>query len=125
MDNFKEVFNKIKSCKKPERNEIGLSMTRAIGNGSDFEYKRGTINLVILMEELSELIKAISKFIRGKEDSEYDILEELADVYIYSESLFRLAGITYEDFDIAVRVKLDAMKEKLDNEDRERQSNSN
>ena len=42
---------------------------------------RGHRNLIIVMEELSELIKEISKELRGKGDK-YNILEELADVQL-------------------------------------------
>ena len=56
----------------------------------------------ICMEECAELIQAISKSIRGKENKE-SITEEIADVLICIEALKYMHGI--EDADIAVWVK--------------------
>lgn len=56
----------------------------------------------ICMEECAELIQAISKSIRGKENKE-SITEEIADVLICIEALKYMHGI--EDADIAAWVK--------------------
>lgn len=56
----------------------------------------------ICMEECAELIQAISKSIRGKENKE-SITEEIADVLICIEALKYMYGI--EDADIAAWVK--------------------
>ena len=46
------------------------------------------IQLVVCMEELSELTQAISKEIRGK-DNRNNLVEEMADVHIMIEQVLR------------------------------------
>lgn len=53
---------------------------------------------VIAMEECAELIKEISKQIRGIGDKEH-LIEEMADVYIILEQLKVMYNITNEDVD--------------------------
>lgn len=66
----------------------------------------GTMNLIIVMEELAELQQEISKTIRGKGDRTH-LMEEMADVYL---------GIKYlqEIFDIDDRAIARASNVKLD-----------
>ena len=66
----------------------------------------GTMNLIIVMEELAELQQEISKTIRGKGDRTH-LLEEMSDVYL---------GIKYlqEIFDIDDRTIARASNVKMD-----------
>ena len=67
--------------------EIVSKSLKTYGNG---------IQLVVCMEELSELTQAISKEIRGKEDRN-NLVEEMADVIICLEILKQVFEITDED----------------------------
>lgn len=62
------------------------------------------IQLVVCMEELSELTQAISKEIRGK-DGGNNLVEEMADVIICLEILKQVFEITDEDVDSWIKYK--------------------
>ena len=70
------------------------------------------IHLVIVMEELSELIKEISKVFRGKGDA-VCLLEECADVQIglyYIQEIFNISDYNLQK---AVAVKINRLNERL------------
>ena len=60
----------------------------------------------IVMEELSELIKETSKYIRGYRNKDR-LLEEMADVYIALDYLKSIFHIEESDIKKAIDVKLD------------------
>lgn len=62
------------------------------------------IQLVVCMEELSELTQAISKEIRGKDDRN-NLVEEMADVIICLEILKQVFEITDKDIDSWIKYK--------------------
>lgn len=73
---------------------------------------RGHRNLIIVMEELSELSKEISKELRGKGD-QYNILEELADVQLSIYYVQEVCGIKNEDLCKAMNIKMKRLEEVL------------
>lgn len=75
--------------------EIVSRSLEAYGNG---------MQLVVCMEELSELTQAISKEIRGK-DNRNNIIEGMADVLICIEILKQVFEITDEDIDSLIKYK--------------------
>lgn len=62
------------------------------------------MQLVVCMEELSELTQAISKEIRGRGDRS-NLVEEMADVIICLEILKQVFEITDEDIDSWIKYK--------------------
>ncbi len=74
--------------------------------------QRGHRNLIIVMEELSELSKEISKKLRGKGDK-YRILEELADVQLAIFYVQEICGISNEDLHRAMNIKVRRLEETL------------
>lgn len=74
--------------------------------------QRGHRNLIIVMEELSELSKEISKKLRGKGD-QIHILEELADVQLGIYYVQEICGISNEDLHKAMNVKTRRLEETL------------
>ena len=64
--------------------------------------------IIIAMEELSELQKEISKELRGKGDK-VNVLEELADVQIVIYYVKKILGISNEDIEKAISVKIDRL----------------
>lgn len=62
------------------------------------------MQLVVCMEELSELTQAISKEIRGK-DSRNNVIEEIADVLICIEIIKQVFEITDEDIGSWIKYK--------------------
>ena len=77
--------------------------------------KDGTLNLIIVMEEFSELIQQVSKFVRGK-DNHYELLEEVADGYLCLEYIKDLCGLSDVEVNKAINVKL-ARQAKRNKED--------
>ncbi len=74
--------------------------------------QRGHRNLIIVMEELSELSKEISKKLRGKGD-QYRILEELADVQLGIHYVQEICGISNDDLHRAMNIKTRRLEETL------------
>lgn len=64
-----------------------------------------TEKYIVIMEELSELIKETSKAARGEADN-MGILEELADVHICLSYLAILSGISSKELNKAIDIKL-------------------
>lgn len=62
--------------------------------------------LVICMEEAAELSQAISKFYRNKPDR-LNLIEEMGDMIICIESLKQLYGVTEEEINKAINIKID------------------
>lgn len=75
--------------------EIVARSLETYGNG---------MQLVVCMEELSELTQAISKEMRGKDDRN-NLVEEMADVIICLEILKQVFEITDEDIDSWIKYK--------------------
>ena len=76
------------------------SIDSNLGDGNP----RGHRNLIIVMEELSELSKEISKELRGKGDN-INILEELADVQLCIWYIQEICGINDINLQKAINVK--------------------
>jgi len=73
---------------------------------------RGHRNLIIVMEELSELSKEISKELRDKGDK-ISILEELADVQLGIYYVQEICGITNEELNKAMNIKMKRLEDVL------------
>ena len=63
------------------------------------------VQLIVMMEELSELSCEVSKIIRCREDRNA-VLEELADVLIMAKYLKMHMGYSDEELSRAIKVKL-------------------
>lgn len=64
-----------------------------------------TLQHVVAMEEMSELIKEISKYLRGK-DVVLSLKEEIADVLIMIEQLRMMHNISDRDIENEINFKL-------------------
>ena len=64
---------------------------------------------VVAMEEMSELIKAISKDIRGQGDRN-NLIEEIADVYIMLEKLKEMYGFTNRELRLNINTKVERLR---------------
>ena len=71
------------------------------------EFGRGNDNYILLIEEMSELSKSLTKRIRypDKEEITDSIIEEMAHVYICLEAVARLEGITEDDIQFEIYKK--------------------
>ncbi len=72
---------------------------------SDVLLPRGYRNLIIAMEECGELIQEISKELRGKKDH-LKLLQELADVQLSIYYIQEVCGISDEELNQAINVKM-------------------
>ena len=132
MENIKEVFEKIGILE--HRNTVNLVMPKVyaidmddrIENVELFHFvfdsteellKRavnhfgGEMQIVIMMEEMAELIQALSKRLRGDDSN---INEEMADVEIMLSQMKLYLGNT-EEVKTIKEEKLKRLKERLDN----------
>lgn len=71
------------------------------------EYERGHMNVMSTMEELAELTEAISRRMRKRVTDNYDILQEIGDVYLSILCIAEIFNISHEDIRKAINVKTD------------------
>lgn len=107
---FIEQFNKADSSIDKEwiLNVLNQSVDSNLPDGNP----RGHRNLIIVMEELSELSKEISKELRGK-GNKTNILEELADVQLGIFYVQEICKINNEDLYKAMNVKMKRLEDVL------------
>ena len=78
--------------------------------------KFGSISeLIITVEELSELQKEVTKQLRNEGKME-NLVEEMADVYIVMEYLKMIFAITDDDINKEVEKKLNRLENRLNSE---------
>lgn len=70
-------------------------------------FERGHMNLITTMEEAAELTEAISLRMRGRVTDNYGVLEEMADVIMAIWCVGQILGISHEDIQKAINVKID------------------
>ena len=76
------------------------------------------MQMIVAMEEMSELTKELSKSIRGYENRDA-IIEEIADVYIMLMQLEIIQGISLEEIISEINVKMERLKERLEGKENE------
>ena len=74
--------------------------------------KYGDKQVVVAIEELSELQKELCKYLRGKGDIR-NIIEEIADVNIMIKQMIMLFEIEQSAIDFIINQKLERTKERL------------
>lgn len=72
------------------------------------------LQIVVMMEEMSELQKELCKYLRGKYSSPSSIAEEVADVEIMLEQM-KMLFCCADDVSAVHRRKVERLKERLDN----------
>ena len=70
---------------------------------------------IVVMEECSELVQAVSKELRNKSDKDH-LTEEMADVYICLELLKQIYGITNSNIQNWIDVKQKRAVERIESE---------
>ena len=73
------------------------------------------IQLIMVVEEIAELIKEISKYFRRKDNRE-NIIEEVGDVYIMLEQMKIIFNITDEELNTIIDQKIERLEGKLRSE---------
>lgn len=115
MRDFNETFKHISSSieKVDEAEIIKDSINFLYKNNKEKQY--GENNLIIAIEELSELQQALTKWIRGmqEEENKLNIIEEIADVYLAIEYIKNIIGINSVDVNIAKKIKLQRIENKI------------
>ena len=76
-------------------------------------YNNNSIQQVIAMEEMAELQKEISKYLRGHGNKEA-LTEEMADVLIMIEQLKLIHNISEDDLEEEIIFKLIRMNERME-----------
>lgn len=75
-----------------------------------------TLQMVVAIEELSELIKELTKNIRGKNNHDA-IVEEIADVYIMLDQVMMMNDIWLNEVVEKMHEKLNRLKERMQVDD--------
>lgn len=91
---------------------LRLLTNKAINVFKDVERISGYHELIIAMEELSELQKEISKFLRGKGDK-FALIEEMGDVLICIVYLQEIFNIPTWELYKAMNIKIDRLQDVL------------
>jgi hypothetical protein len=77
-----------------------------------------TIQLIMVIEEIAELTKEITKYFRGKNSRE-NIIEEVGDVYIMLDQMRIIFNITDEELEITMNNKMKRLEDLLKAEEEE------
>ena len=109
---FKSKMNDPKIPSILDNSYLKNVINKSIQSTPPFNGKQGMVNLVITMEELSELQKEVSKGIRGK-GNKLDIIEEMADVMISIEYIKSIYNINDKEIQKAMNIKLDRLSENI------------
>ena len=75
-----------------------------------------TLQTVVAIEEMSELIKELSKNMRGK-DNHDAIAEEIADVYIMLDQIMIMNDIQLKEVVDKMSEKLERLRERMHEDD--------
>lgn len=112
-EEFIEKFNKIRD---PISEDQIIEAINKCADANLFDgFSRGYEQLIIVMEELAELAQEVSKKLRGKGDY-YNLLQELADVYICIKTIQEICGVDDDSLQKALTVKIDRMKDCMNRE---------
>lgn len=95
-----------------EQSEIIKQSIEYLDNKKGKQNLRGYHNIVIVVEELSELTKELTKALRDKQDLN-GIIEELADVLICIDYVKEVFDITDKELEYARSIKMNELKDKL------------
>lgn len=119
MDRMKfiQAMKDVKSSSesRSDRDKINKIMIDSIDSNVKDEDPRGYRNLIIVIEELSELAKELTKQLRGKGDIA-NILQELADVQLGIYYVQEIVGIDDKSLFNAMTCKMNYLASKLYNE---------
>ena len=111
-----EFLNKFeKADKKVKKEYFEQSIQRSIEASMIEGMPLGHQNLIIAMEELSELAKEVSKHLRGRGDY-YATVEELADALLMIAYIQQICDISDDAINKALNVKLNRLNDVLDKE---------
>lgn len=95
-----------------DMNWVGEVLRKSIESNIHDGNPRGHRNLIIVMEELAELAKEISKELRGKGDY-INILEELTDVQLGIYCVQEICGIETDKLHKAMKIKMSRLSNVL------------
>lgn len=104
-----------KADKKVKKEYFEQSIQRSIEASMIEGMPVGHQNLIIAMEELSELAKEVSKHLRGRGDY-YATVEELADALLMIAYIQQICDISDDAINKALNVKLNRLNDVLDKE---------
>ena len=93
-------------------NILRQSITNLDSKHKQIDTFNGFHNIVIVIEELSELTKELTKALRNKEDM-IGILEELADVSLGIDYVKEIFDITDKELEYARSIKMNELQKKL------------
>ena len=112
MDREKFITQLSDANKEIDKSWVSNVFKESIDSNLKDGNPRGHRNLIIVMEELAELSKEISKELRGKGDH-INILEELADVQLSVFYVQQICNIDDDELHKAMNVKTKRLEDVL------------
>lgn len=95
--------------------EINDVINKSIQSTNDRLGGNGNYNLVIAMEELSELGQQISKVLRGKSNKDH-LIEEIADVTIALQYIKQICNISETELNKAMQYKIKRLDDTINSQ---------
>ena len=109
MDRQKFIEKFVTASDSLDQAYINETVSKCLDRCHDLypEYERGHMNIMSTTEELAELTEAISQRVRKRVTDNYDILQEIGDVYLSILCIAEIFNISHEDIRKAINVKTD------------------
>ena len=106
--NRQTFIEQMKNCEPMNKTSIMKILIDSVNSNIGDGNPRGHRNLIIVMEELAELAKEVSKELRGKGDI-VNLTEELADVQLGIYYVQEIVGIDDKNLEKAMSVKINRL----------------
>ena len=99
-------IEKMKDASSTINNDYCTDVIRnSLRNIKEEQNQKGTMNIIIVMEELAEFQQELSKTLRGK-NNQISLIEEMADTYLGIKYIQEIFDISDETLAKAINVKL-------------------
>ena len=115
--NRKEFLEQLDVVKKQQhrmsKDDIKQTLKKSVNTSAGVRDARGQRSAIIAIQELNELSVELTNWLRGK-DGKLGLLEEMADVQIVLYTIQEFLGITDEELEAAIDVKMRRINHTID-----------
>lgn len=115
--NRKEFLEQLDVVKKQQhrmsKDDIKQTLKKSVNTSAGVRDARGQRSAIIAIQELNELSVELTNWLRGK-DGKLGLLEEMADVQIVLYTMQEFLGITDEELEAAIDVKMRRINHTID-----------
>lgn len=115
--NRKEFLEQLDVVKKQQhrmsKDDIKQTLKKSVNTSASVRDARGQRSAIIAIQELNELSVELTNWLRGKY-GKLGLLEEMADVQIVLYTMQEFLGITDEELEAAIDVKMRRINHTID-----------